>query len=489
MDTMPTIASPKTARKQKGSGPLEAEVLVVLREEIEIHDTTLKITRELERSCYERVNEVLMRCGGKYSTRKRVHEFPYDPTILIQAVIESGQMPPKNPLDFFYSTPPVLELIKEKLTWSASQGNILYLLYRQEEYDRPFRILEPSAGIGHIAELLRTLFPRAVLHCCECDPFRRSILCAKGFDLVDEPDFLSYQPEEPYDLVVMNSPFSIGKEQDTYVKHIRHAFDLLHDAEESELLAVAPAGFTFNEKNPFDEFYTFVLTHGALEEIPNDAFKEAGTMIRTMLLWLGKKPLPSFRGLDLPYNGYPTKRVAQMWEWMYSDTDTAKRLEALYDRMVAGELVVYSDGTLAPETRTAIYRCCEETIRTARRQMIHLPLEPEDYNYFIAEIMEHFEENYNDYVENRRASIRRAHIRQLQEAESAIQCKQQALDRDKKQIIELAQANRRRKEDLLTMTADYKALQERLQGEPDWQPKVRPAPPAPSPLQLALPVG
>jgi hypothetical protein len=474
---MTATTSQKRPRKTNAIESLPPEVLSILREDLQIHGMTVKITKQLDRPCYEQVDEVLSRCGGKYKTNTRVHEFLYDPSPLIRAVLESGQMPLKNPLDFFHTTPPVLERLREKLTWSATAGNIFHLLYRQEEYGRPFRILEPSAGIGHIAELLRTLFPKALLHCCEIDPFRRSILQAKGFEVVDEPDFLAYQTEDRYDLIVMNSPFSIGNEQDTYIKHIHHAFDLLEDAEESDLLAVAPPGFIFHENQPFYDFYTFVLTHGSLEALPDDAFKDAGTMIRTMLLWLGKKPLPCFRDMDEPVNGYPNGRVALAWEWMYEDTNSAKKREVLLDQMASGELIIYSDGTPANATEQALKAYCQEVARVARRSQVHIPLVGSDYDHLIALILHRFEQDYPYYMENCKARMQRERTSQLEQAVAAIQWKEQALARDKAKIIELAQTNRRRKQEIAELTAAYQALQIRLREEPEWCPPERPAPP------------
>ena len=473
---MPPAPREKRTQHPKLQEQLSDEVLQILRQEIQIEGTTLTIFQHLDRTLYEQVNEVLERCGGKYRTKKRLHEFPYNPSPLLQAVIESRQMPPKNPLQFFHSTSPVLASIREKLTWSAAHGNVSTLLYRQEAYGRPMRILEPSAGVGHIAELLRELLPTATLHCCECDPFRRSILVSKGFTVVEEPDFLAYHAE-PYDLIVMNSPFSIGDERDTYIKHILHAFDLLVDAEESDLLTIAPVGFTFTEQQPFYNFYSFVLEHGCLEELPQDAFKDAGAHIRTMLLWLGKKSLPSFRDMDEPVNGYANGRIYSAWEWIYADEESAKDLEKLLDRMVAGELIVYSDGTAAPKTYRVLKEYCQQVARTARHRHVHIPLLDGDYDHLIALILRRFEENYPYCIENLQQRQVRERERQLQEAEQAIRRKEEALARDKAKIIELAQANRRRKQEIVDLAAAYKVLQIRVREEPPWLPPERPVAP------------
>src|ERR671925_807732 len=51
---------------------------------------------------YTEVNEVLTRLGGKWKGgRTKAHVFQEDPTLLIEYVLSSAVMPPKNPEAFF----------------------------------------------------------------------------------------------------------------------------------------------------------------------------------------------------------------------------------------------------------------------------------------------------------------------------------------------------------------------------------------------------
>lgn len=84
------------------------------------------------------------------------------------------------------------------------------------------RILEPSAGKGSIADGIRRVAPEAEIDVVEPVGDLRTILEAKGYDVVAY-DFLEYNPGEIYDLIVMNPPFEDYQD----VTHVLHAYDLL----------------------------------------------------------------------------------------------------------------------------------------------------------------------------------------------------------------------------------------------------------------------
>lgn len=81
-------------------------------------------------------------------------------------------------------------------------------------------VLEPSAGKGNIAEVLRQ--KKGKTSCVELNWELADILRKKGFECVCL-DFLEHRPPAWFDFVVMNPPFE--RRQD--VAHIRHAFTLL----------------------------------------------------------------------------------------------------------------------------------------------------------------------------------------------------------------------------------------------------------------------
>lgn len=93
------------------------------------------------------------------------------------------------------------------------------------------RVLEPSAGMGGLADLL----PKDWTQCVEISPLHCKVLESKGHR-VECADFLNLPAHgRQVDRVVMNPPFSDGRWQ----AHTEHAFGML--APRGRLVAILPA--------------------------------------------------------------------------------------------------------------------------------------------------------------------------------------------------------------------------------------------------------
>ncbi len=97
-------------------------------------------------------------------------------------------------------------------------------------------VLEPSAGKGNLADVIRSRFGDTVtIHCVEYSPHNAEILSLKGYD-VTRGDFLETKGEL-YDRIVMNPPYMRGVDW----VHIRHAYyNCLKP--DGLLVALIPAG-------------------------------------------------------------------------------------------------------------------------------------------------------------------------------------------------------------------------------------------------------
>ena len=84
--------------------------------------------------------------------------------------------------------------------------------------------LEPSAGKGDLAMGIRNRMKQEKkpfqLDCVEIDPDLRAVLRERGFAVV-ENDFLKWDAQTRYDVIVMNPPFRDGD------KHLMHALELM----------------------------------------------------------------------------------------------------------------------------------------------------------------------------------------------------------------------------------------------------------------------
>lgn len=235
----------------------------------------------LDRALYEEVNECLTRLGGKWKGgRVKAHLFDNDPRPALSAVVATGYMPPDNPTAFFPTQRPQVDMLIRMVDLASRYRNL--------------RILEPSAGTGAFADAIREMhgqllgtFPNLewTIDCCEILPMNRHVLTQKGHRLVGD-DFLAYTPEEPYDVILMNPPFSVDGDRNAYRTHILHAWSML--SEEGILGAIAPRGWTHKNDKASMGFLDLVALYGGFEHIEAGAFKAAGTMVATSGLWMEK---------------------------------------------------------------------------------------------------------------------------------------------------------------------------------------------------------
>lgn len=130
------------------------------------------------------------------------------------------------------------------------------------------RVLEPNAGTGAILRAILAAQPAARCECVEINyELVQHLESAFPGVPVSCGDFLSYQPAEPYDRIIMNPPFRNGAD----LKHIRHALTMLSPG--GCLVAVCTNG-----PRQQRELYKMAVHH---EELPRGTFSytDVSTMI------------------------------------------------------------------------------------------------------------------------------------------------------------------------------------------------------------------
>lgn len=191
---------------------------------------------KLERKLYERVNDVLAALGGKWNRKRRGHVFADDPSGRIDDAILTGTY--ERPSDHgFFPTP----------------RKIVARLLELAEIESGHRLLEPSAGVGNIADELAK-YAGTTLECVDFLPENAAKLRAKAH-AVHEGDFLAWQGG-PFDRIVMNPPFA--KQAD--IAHVVHAYDML--APGGRLVSVMAAGVTFRQDSKAVGFRLLVESCG-----------------------------------------------------------------------------------------------------------------------------------------------------------------------------------------------------------------------------------
>ncbi|WP_433235288.1 DUF3560 domain-containing protein [Streptosporangium sp. CA-135522] len=142
-------------------------------------------------------------------------------------------------------------------------------------------VLEPSAGTGNIAAA--AVETGAVVDCVEIDNGLANVLVSRvpGVNCVRRQDFLELErvEQDAYDRVVMNPPFSEGKD----IAHVTHALEFVKPG--GRLVAVMGAGVTFHKVKVAVEFRQLIEDRGGdIIPLPQDAFKTSGTTMSTVIV-------------------------------------------------------------------------------------------------------------------------------------------------------------------------------------------------------------
>jgi len=147
------------------------------------------------------------------------------------------------------------------------------------------RLLEPSAGRGHLLEPFLTgnkhYWPK--IDCIELDFDNQAILRAKGLTVIDA-DFMQFDGASLYSHILLNPPFSQGAE------HVIKAYNLLFNG---EVVAIVNAETVKNQCTKARQFLCgLIKDHGSVEFIES-AFTDPDTLRKTSvevaLIWLERK--------------------------------------------------------------------------------------------------------------------------------------------------------------------------------------------------------
>lgn len=248
--------------------PISDEVRAILGQAI-IDETSVTLTcGQLDRKLYEAVNKALVAAGGKWNRKTGAHIFPRDPRSALGLAIETGVATHEQQAKQAFYTP----------HWLAEE------IVRDYMHIEPGdTVLEPSAGYGALALAASSyVAKRSDIRCYETDPLTIAALREHGFD-AHEANFLDVLPLAVYDHVVMNPPFAKGQD----ITHVLHAVKFLKPG--GQLVALMSAGVEYNQSKKHKAFRAMLATMDAeITALPDKAFHEAGTDVRTVLVSIRK---------------------------------------------------------------------------------------------------------------------------------------------------------------------------------------------------------
>lgn len=213
-------------------------------------------TGQLDRPMYEAVNKVLAALGGKWNRSAKAHVFGEECEPIIEAAIETGEYTRPSDMGWF-PTPAAIAAQAASLA-DIEPGHV---------------VLEPSAGEGALVATI--LAAGGAAECVEIDERRAEALRAKHEVPVSVLDFLSVEPTPTFDRVLMNPPFA--KRAD--IHHVLHARKFLKPG--GMLVSIMSAGVAFREDALTRDFRDQCET---ITELPDGAFLESGTGVRTVVV-------------------------------------------------------------------------------------------------------------------------------------------------------------------------------------------------------------
>ncbi|MBV9025906.1 MAG: hypothetical protein JO362_19440 [Streptomycetaceae bacterium] len=239
-----------------------SDVLAILGEVV-IDGTARRLPAQLDANLYARTDKVLQAAGGQWSRKAQAHLFREDPSEVIAQLCRTGKITTVQDLGYF-PTPPAV--VKQPVELAELQPGLT--------------VLEPSAG--HVAIAERVAGAGCVVDCVEPLEEHTQALSDAGFTrTATTSDFLTLEARPHYDKETMNPPFAKGAD----TTHVTHTHRFL--TPDGLLAAVISDRADFHSSPATRDFRALVeQLGGVMEQLPEKAFKNSGTLTSTVVVLL-----------------------------------------------------------------------------------------------------------------------------------------------------------------------------------------------------------
>jgi predicted RNA methylase len=218
--------------------------------------------------------------------QKKLQKYNITNSIELNNAIDEYKEIYDNRIDRSYKNPLQQQIKKLENEYKLRQkGDInftpLKVVERLIEYsqiDNNSIVLEPSAGIGNIADQIKAITNN--VDCIEYMNHFSELLKMKKHNVVSD-DIMQYNRFNYYDAVIMNPPFS------EEIEHIKHAYKTLKAG--GKLISITSPSWTFNNNRKSQEFREWFESVGGeiLEELESGTFEMTG--VKTLIIEINKE--------------------------------------------------------------------------------------------------------------------------------------------------------------------------------------------------------
>lgn len=222
----------------------------------------VRLVKQLTPSLYGKVSSLFLELGASWEPSRQAHVFMEPAHLVLDPLVKTGYVFTRRDFEFFETQP--REVNRVAVAAEIKPG---------------MKVLEPSAGRGAIALMAAEIVGKGNVKCYELMPANAAGLRALGFDDVDEVDFLSIQPTAVYQRVILNPPFSGGRD----IAHVLHALKFVRPG--GRLVAITSVTWRQGRSKSQKSFQSLLQRHRAtVLNIEAGAFSEVGTDVPTCLI-------------------------------------------------------------------------------------------------------------------------------------------------------------------------------------------------------------
>lgn len=260
---------------------------------------------DLPAALWKKVHEMLTRMGAKGGSRKgQPYVFETSRSGDLVAFIAGGPPPqPERITKGWVPTPDTLA------------ADVVARFAQLSEVPKRGRMLEPSAAQGALVRAVVAIRPDLDVTAVEPVDERAAQLeqIEQAAGLVFHGTLEDYERHHhatwirPYDLIVMNPPYSMPHKPQVWIEHVKRAWSMLADG--GRLVAIVPHNPIARGDGRAMMLLKLMGPGTVVEPLPADAFKTSGVDVGTCVIAATKSQVPHVASIYRPAPGEPGQEL------------------------------------------------------------------------------------------------------------------------------------------------------------------------------------